>query len=264
MNETHEANRRRWNEMAGDWEDRLNREGLWRRCHKEPGLAFDGGALETIRELIGPIRGKDVCVIGSGDNLAAYALAGLGARVTSTDISEERLKLASERAEILGLSIDFVRSDAANLESLPDSGFDLVCSTNGFFVWIDDLQGVFSEVERILKSGGAYVFYDIHPFTRPWKEQAAPIEMAKSYWDTGPFQGTEEDSFEHHWTLADLLNPLAQAGLVLKKVVESPARDAAFWHGSDEIADAGDSLLDWRTHPRAGLPVWLTVAASAP
>lgn len=264
MNETHEANRRRWNEMAGDWEDRLNREGFWRRCHKEPGLAFDGGALETIRELTGPIRGKDVCVIGSGDNLAAYALAGMGARVTSTDISEERLKLAADRAKALDLSIDFVRSDAANLESLPDSSFDLACSTNGFFVWIDDLQGVFSEVERILKSGGAYVFYDIHPFTRPWKEQAAPIEMAKSYWVTGPFQGTEEDSFEHHWTLADLLNPLAQAGLVLKKVVESPARDAAFWHGSDEIAEADDSLLDWRTHPRAGLPVWLTVAASAP
>lgn len=264
MNEIHEANRKRWNEMAGDWEDRLNREGLWRRCHKEPGLAFDAGALETIREMMVTLRGRRVCVIGSGDNLAAYALGGLGARVTSTDISEERLKLAADRAEALGLSIDFVRSDAANLDSLPDSGFDLVCSTNGFFVWIDDLQGVFSEVERILKPGGAYVFYDIHPFTRPWKEQAAPIEMAKSYWDTGPFQGTEEDSFEHHWTLADLLNPLAQAGLVLKKVVESPARDAAFWHGSDEIAEADDSLLDWRTHPRAGLPVWLTVAASAP
>ncbi len=264
MNEIHEANRKRWNEMAGDWEDRLNREGLWRRCHEEPGLAFDAGALETIREMMGTLRGRRVCVIGSGDNLAAYALAGLGARVTSTDISEERLKLAADRAEALGLSIDFVRSDAANLDSLPGSSFDLVCSTNGFFVWIADLQGVFSEVGRILKSGGAYVFYDIHPFTRPWKEQVPSVEMAKSYWDTGPFQGTEEDSYEHHWTLADLLNSLAQAGLVLKKVVESPARDAAFWRGSDEIADAGDSLLDWRIHPRAGLPVWLTVAASAP
>ena len=119
MNEIHEANRRRWDEMAEDWEERLNRDGLWRRCHREPGLAFEGGALETIREMIGTFGGKRVCVIGSGDNLAAYALASLGARVTSTDISEERLRLAADRADALGLSIEFVCSDAASLDSLP-------------------------------------------------------------------------------------------------------------------------------------------------
>ncbi len=242
----------------------MNRDGLWQRCHREPGLAFDGGALETIREMMGTLDGKRVCVIGSGDNLAACALAGLGARVTSTDISGERLKLASTRADSLGLSMEFVRSDAARLDSLSDSCFDLVCSTNGFFVWIADLYGVFLEVTRILKPGGAYVFYDVHPFTRPWKEQVAPIEMTKTYWNTGPFRGSGEDSYEHHWTLADLLNPLTQAGLVLKKVIESPARDSGFWRGVNGAADADDSLLDWRTNPRAGLPVWLTVAASAP
>ena len=33
-----------------------------------------------------------VCVIGSGDNYAAFALAGLEAAATSTDISEQQLK----------------------------------------------------------------------------------------------------------------------------------------------------------------------------
>ncbi len=264
MNEIHEANRRRWNDMAGDWEERLNRDSLWRRCHREPELAFEGGALGTLREMVGTVDGRRVCVIGSGDNLAAYALAGLGARVTSTDISEERLSLASDRADSLGLSMEFVRSDAASLDSLSDSSFDLVCSTNGFFVWIADLFGVFSEVARILKSGGAYVFYDVHPFTRPWKEQVAPVEIVKPYWDTGPFDGSEEESYEHHWTLADLLNPLAQAGLVLKKVIESPARDSGYWRGGNGEVDRDDSMLDWRANPRAGLPAWLTVAASAP
>ena len=264
MNEIHEANRRQWDDMAADWEERLNRDGLWRRCHREPELAFEGWTLETIREMMGTLDGKRVCVIGSGDNMVACALASLGARVTSTDISEARLKLASARAEALGLSMEFVRSDAASLDSLSDSSFDLVCSTNGFFVWIADLAAVFSEVARILKSGGAYVFYDVHPFMRPWKEQLGPVEMAKPYWDTGPFHESEEDSYEHHWTIADLLNPLAQAGLVLKEVIESPARDAAYWGERNETADADNSLLDWRTNPRAGLPVWLTVSAMVP
>ena len=142
--------------------------------------------------------------------MAAYALSGLGAAVTSTDISEERLKLAADRADILGVSIDFVRSDAADLGFADDSTFDRLLH-KWLFVWIAKLGAVFREVSRILKPGGAYVFYDIHPFMRPWKEQVMPIEMEKPYWDTGPFQESADGSYEFNWTLADLLNPLAQA-----------------------------------------------------
>ena len=262
MSKIHEANRRHWNNQATTWEERLNRDGRWRRCRKEPELAFEGETLSTIREVVGDLRDKQVCIIGSGDNMAAYALAGLGAVVTSTDISEERLKLAASRAETLGVSIEFVRSDAADLGFADDSTFDLVCSTNGFFVWIANLGGVFREVSRILKPGGAYVFYDIHPFMRPWKEQITPIEMEKPYWDTGPFRESADGSYEFNWTLADLLNPLAQAGLALKKVLESPAQDPGFWRGGGDTIDIDESLFDWRRNPRAGLPVWLTVAAS--
>ena len=262
MSKIHEANRQHWNSQATTWEERLNRDGRWRRCDKEPELAFEGETLATIREMVGNLHNKRVCIIGSGDNMAAYALSGLGAVVTSTDISEERLKLAADRAEILGVSIDFVRSDAADLGFADDSTFDLVCSTNGFFVWIADLNAVFREVSRILKPGGAYVFYDIHPFMRPWKEQVIPIEMAKPYWDTGPFQESADGSYEFNWTLADLLNPLAQAGLRLKKVLESPTQDPRFWQGSGDASEIDESLLDWKQNPRAGLPVWLTVAAS--
>ena len=162
---------------------------------------------------------------------------------------EERLKLAASRAEVLGVSIEFVRSDAAALGFADDSTFDLVCSTNGFFVWIADLGAVFREVSRILKPGGAYVFYDIHPFMRPWKDQVMPIEMEKPYWETGPFQGSADGSFGFNWTLADLLNPLAQAGLTLKKVLESPAQDSRFWQGSNDAPGTDESLLDWKANP---------------
>ena len=262
MSKIHEANRQHWNSQATTWEERLNRDGCWRRCHKEPELAFEGETLATIQEMVGDLHNKQVCIIGSGDNMAAYALAGLGAVVTSTDISEERLKLAADRAETLDVLIDFVRSDAADLGFADDSTFDLVCSTNGFFVWIADLGGVFREVSRILKPGGTYVFYDIHPFMRPWKEQVTPIEMEKPYWDTGPFRESADESYEFNWTLADLLNPLAQAGLRLKKIVESPAQDPGFWQESGDTSSPDESLLDWRRNPRAGLPVWLTVAAA--
>jgi len=260
--ELHDANRRRWEAAADDWKRLRDQDGGWRRCPQEPHLAFEGQVLETVFEVIGALEGKKVCVVGSGDNYAAFALAGSGAEVTSVDISEQQLQDAASRASEIGLEIRFICADAADLRSLADSNFDLVCSTNGFFVWLADLPMVFSEIARILKPGGYYVFYDVHPFQRPWKDQVKPIEMAKQYWDRDPYESCAgETAYKSHWTLADILNALVESGLSVRKVVESAAVNSRFWQGPSYGPGTDDSLQDWRHNPRAGLPVWLTVAA---
>ncbi len=260
-NQMHEANRKHWDANSSWW--RALTEGDWRNCVREPTLAFEAGALEMIGELAGStLTGKKVCVIGSGDNYAAFALAGMGAIVTSTDISGGRIKDAAERARELGLDIRFVRCDAAGLTPIPDGEFDLVCSTNGFFVWVADLAAVFAAVTRVLKSGGHYVFYDVHPFLRPWKDQTT-IEMSKPYFETGPFatQSPDEPTYEFHWTVSDIVNSLLSSGLAIRRLAETPADDSRFWQGPSCRHGTDDSLLDWRKNPRAGLPAWLAVAA---
>ena len=243
-NEMHEANRKYWNISTPEWQ-KLD-EGDWRKCPQQPYLAFHGRALEMINEFVGELGGKHVCIIGSGDNYAAFALAGLGADVTSTDISQPRLDVAKQRAHILGLDIDFIRCDAAGLSPVPDGGFDLVVSTNGFFVWISDLTAVFSAVNRILKPGGYYVFCDVHPFQRPWKDQNA-IEIEKPYYETGPFLYGEQaqTAYEFHWTMSAIINSLLESGLNVRRIAESPARNSSFWGGqsygpgTDEVFKTG-------------------------
>jgi SAM-dependent methyltransferase len=266
MNQIHEANRAHWDAAADCWRELRDEDQAWRRCLQEPALAFDGQALEMIREYAGELAGKDACVIGSGDNLAVFALAGMGARVTSTDISGRQLAVAEERALELGLEIAFVRCDAAGLDPLADNAFDLVCSSNGFLVWIADPAQVFSAVHRVLRPGGHYIFYDVHPFQRPWKDQRAPLEMEKPYCETGPFEYKEEgrSTYEFHWTLGELLNALLGSGLAIRKLSEDPARDSRFWQDASYLPGTDDSLLDSRSNPRAGLPVWLTMAAQKP
>ena len=260
----HEANGKSWDRLAPGWAEMRDRDGLWRRCPSEPGLGFEGGALELIGGFSGDLEDREVCVIGSGDNYAAFALAGMKGRVTSVDISARQLETASERAAKLGLSITFVQDDATVLKSLDASEFDLVCSTNGFFVWIADLQALFREVFRVLKPGGHYIFYDVHPFQRPWMEQAAPIEVEKPYWQTGPYRDAKDGTFEFNWTLADILNPAADAGLTLRSFMESPARNPDFWEGSSYQPVDDSRMLDWRENPRAALPVWLSAALQKP
>jgi len=261
--EMHEANRRYWDTAAPRWRE-LDEED-WRRCPEQPSIALEGNVLDMIGEFVGTLAGKPACVLGSGDNYAAFALAGLGAVVTSIDISEQRLRVAEARAGILGLAIDFVRSDAADLKSIRDAQYELVCSTNGFFVWIADLIRLYSEVSRVLKPGGYYICYDIHPFMRPWKDQTT-IEMEKPYFQTGPIQSEEQGqtTYEFHWTLGDIINSLLGSGLVLRRILETTAQDSRFWKGASYGRGTDDSLLDWNTNPRAGLPTWLTIVAQRP
>ena len=260
----HDANRLHWDKSAGYWTEMRERDGLWRRCPAEPELGFAGGAFELIGSSAGDLEGKEVCVVGSGDNHAVFALAGMKARVTSIDISERQLETASARANQLGLKVDFVQADATDLHSLSDRKFDLVCSTNGFFVWIADLRAVFEEILRILKPGGYYVFYDVHPFQRPWAERTLPIEVDKPYWQTGPLRDEKEGTFEFNWTLADIFNPLADTGFVLGRILERPAGDSSFWEGSSYMPGKNDGLLDWKKNPRAALPFWLAAVLQRP
>ena len=67
-----------------------------------------------------------MAVLGSGDNQVAFALAGLGAKVMSIDISDRQITVARRRAVALGLEMDFLRADIVDLRDLGDATFDLV------------------------------------------------------------------------------------------------------------------------------------------
>lgn len=143
MDKMSNANQRYWDALAPAWQTLRDQDQLWRQCPRQPELAFEGEALAFIRKYAGPLHNQRVMVIGSGDNYAAFALAGLGAQVTSTDLSARQLEIARQRADQLGLKIEFLRADAGALEGLEDDSFDLVCSSNGFFVWIAEPGQVF-------------------------------------------------------------------------------------------------------------------------
>lgn len=261
MNKLHEANRQSWNANAQFWKELRDRDQLWRKCCDTPEIAFEGQALELIQYYIKDIATKQICIIGSGDNYAAFALASLGAAVTSVDISENQLAVAQERAKALGLDMNFVRADAANLTLLADNLFDLVFSSNGFYVWIADLPGVLSEITRVLRPGGYYIFYDVHPFQRPWSHaKVEAIEMVKPYWEVGPTieEGTNPQ-YEFHYTMADLVNAIVDSGLLIRRMIESPPSDSRFWQDFAYEPGTDKRLMDWRINPRTGLPAWLTL-----
>ena len=74
--------------------------------------------------------GKRVLEIGCGIGTDTINFARAGAQVVACDLSAESIKIASQRAEVFGLSerISFVNTDAELMEGVPDGPFDLIYS----------------------------------------------------------------------------------------------------------------------------------------
>jgi len=207
--------------VSSAWQARVDAEGIWRRCRDAPDLVFGEEELAWLRG----IRGRRVAVLGSGDNLAVFALAGLGAEVTSIDISQEQLACGADRARELGLNIHFVRADVTALDEIPTETFDAVYTGGHVAVWVSDLDKYYAEAARILVSGGLFIVSEYHPFRRIFRANAERYEIETRYLNRGPYEYDRADenalgaamseplpSFESHWTVGDFLNAVIGAG----------------------------------------------------
>ena len=210
---------------------------------------------QTERDHLGDLHGKSVCVLGSGDNQVVFALAGLGASVTSIDIAQAQLDIAADRAEVLGLDIVFHRADVTDLSDIPDNSFDCVYTGGHVAVWVSDLANYYAEAGRILGRGGLFFVNEYHPFRRIWRPEGTGLAVEAPYGDRGPFRYQSDAdvlrpssgalvSYEHHWTVSDMINAVLGAGcqIVLTK-------------------EYGDHVGEWEGAPVFGLPECLLIIA---
>jgi len=218
MNKLHEANRAFWNASAEWNKEKEDKRGLWMRCHEDPTLVLSAAEMPFLKN----VQEKDVCVLGSGDNQLVFALAGMGGKVTSVDISERRLEIAKERAHTLGLEVTFLRADVTDLGSIRDGSFDLVYTGGHTSVWVSDIRKYYAEAVRILKPGGTFVVNEYHPIRRMWLESEG-LKPCRRYFNRGPYKYQSDEglpTFEFHWTVADHVQAVVDAGCILLKVDE--------------------------------------------
>ena len=218
VEDTHETNRANWNASARWWQEREDKRGHWRQSKSNPNVVLSPEELAFLRDL----DGKEACVLGSGDNEVVFALAGLGATVTSVDISERRLEIAAQRAHVLGLEVSFVRADVVDLSQLRDDAFDLVYTGGHVAVWVSDILKYYAEAVRILRQNAVFIVNEYHPIRRMWADGNS-LGPCHRYFNRGPYEygsGEELPHFEYHWTVADHVEACLEAGCTLLKLAE--------------------------------------------
>ncbi|MBR3106570.1 MAG: class I SAM-dependent methyltransferase [Clostridia bacterium] len=245
-----------WNETSdSEWYRSLRTDEAIRRLKEKPESAFHPAVYDLIRKYLPDMKGRRILLPSSGDNHAAFALAMMGAHVTSADISERQLENAAVIAERLCLDIEFVCDDTMKLSHIRDQAYDMVYTSNGTLSWIYDMDSMYRNIYRVLKTGGFSVMYDMHPFNRPFSGEAwkAPL-IVKSYHDVFP---------DLHWRLQDIINSQIKAGLSICELAELPASDASFWFTYAELQKKSPEELEginnWKKNPMAALPAWVTL-----
>ena len=237
---------------------------------KAPRRAFPREVWAMLQEAFPDLAGKRVLVPSCGDSFAVYGLHLLGARVTACDLSARQIENARRVAERQGWDIPFLQADSMTLDGLPDSTFDLVYTSNGAHVWISDLPMMYRNFHRVLKPSGAYLFFETHPFHRPFQDTGfrgfKRVKVKQSYADTHALV----KDHEYAWRIEDFLRALLGAGFKIEDLRELMPREDDLmghaWHYKTYEEREKDKFAryDWHKNPPAALPAWLAVRAAKP
>jgi SAM-dependent methyltransferase len=128
------------------------------RTKKYPQGWFYNELLEmpAVLELLGNVRGKKILDLGCGTGIYAKLLTKKGAIVKGFDISPEMIKIAKQENPKLDLKV----GSAYNIPF--NEKFDIVL---GSLVvdYIRDWNKMFSEIRRVLKDNGIFIFSTGNP-----------------------------------------------------------------------------------------------------
>jgi len=254
------ATQAQWDAFSNEY---FGREGeeyriTLQRIIESPVRAFPRETWAMLHEAFPDLAGKKVLVPSCGDSYAVFGFHLLGADVTAADLSSQQIKNARHRAEEQGWDIPFAQADSMTLEGLPDDTYDLVYTSNGAHVWIRDLAMMYESFRRVLKPGGMYIFFEVHPFHRPFK-QGKRLKVVK------PYTAVEEGKY--HWRVEDFVRALLGAGFTVRDFRElMPHEDDlmpyAWQYKSYKVREKDKyAKYDWRKFPAAALPAWLGIRA---
>jgi len=239
-----EQNRLSWNAVVGAHDS--HRANL-------PEFLRDGGSTLFPEEvgLLGDVRGKTLLHLQCNSGGDSISLAGLGARVTGVDISDDAVTSARKLARQVGARVRFERADLYDwLREASHEGrrFDAVFASYGVVCWLPDLVAWAGSIERILEPSACFVLVDFHPVAdifdehgnhaRDYPAGGEPMYLQEGVGDyvaasggsltpSGYLEGAtgflnSEGANLFRWGLGEVVTALAEAGLRITALHEYP------------------------------------------
>jgi ubiquinone/menaquinone biosynthesis C-methylase UbiE len=194
----------------------------------------------AVADMIGPVENQRALDLGCGSGVYSLRFARLGAEVAALDLSEAMIALAREKARERGLKIDFRVADISKPLAFDDGEFDLVFTATVLH-YVEDLEGFFSEVARVMKPRGQMIASVLHPTSTALfpeidsKNQGqmvyfgSRVRKIETPWlEFGEVSDEGRQIISYHHTVADYFNAIISAGLSVIEMREPrPSKEFA-------------------------------------
>lgn len=202
--------------------------------------------VRLVFELAGPLGGRSVLDVGTGDGTYALEAAARGGHVTGVDVEPTMLQAAAERAASGELTVTFAR---ASTETLPfdSASFDLVLAITVLFSLTEPSLAV-REMARVLRPGGKLVVGELGRYSLWAASRRIRGWLGSRTWRNADF-----------WSRAELRRCLRDAGLCHHEV-----RGAVYYPPNGHCARRFGALDPWLSRLQAPGAAFLAIAADKP
>ncbi len=217
------ANKAAWNLLAKDHYLEFKR----RYSLKDNLLSPD-----IIKEL-GDIRGQSLIHLQCNTGSDTLSLSRLGATVSAVDLAPDNLIYAKKLFDDFKTSGTFYEADLMEFGDTHSQKYDIVFTSEGAIGWLPDFNKWAQTIKKLLKPGGFFYLYEIHPFFLMFDEDAFPNQELNIKY---PYFGRQMDRSEtiggyaaqtrqgvsYYWmySISEVVNALINAGLKIEFINE--------------------------------------------
>ena len=223
---------------------------------------------------VGDVKGKSLLHLQCHFGLDTLSWAREGAIVTGIDISSEGIRLAKLLAKKAMLEAKFIESNLYDLPKVLSEKFDIVYTSMGVLIWLNDLKEWGKIIAEFLKPGGFFYIAEIHPFSMVFDNETEGIKDLQVYFDyfhdpkplefivdgsyaTGAGKMEPKKNYEWTHSMSDIINSLIQAGLRIEFLNEYPFSVWKQFPFSERRSDGYCYLTD----QKAEIPLSFTLKA---
>lgn len=180
----------------------------------------------AMRKAVGDVKGLKIFEVGCGPGILAEYLVHEGAKVVGFDVSPKMIELAKKRNP---KNATFFVADGAKplpLDNTHNEQFDMVVASLAID-YIKDWSTPLSEIHRLLKSKGKFIFTIQHPLGS-WNwykpECAFGVQYVEATW-----KGFNDEPVimpDYYRSFEEVINPLVKAGFKILNVEDLKPIDA--------------------------------------
>ena len=190
-----------------------------------------------IKKMLPFLENKKILDLGGGTGRFALLFSEYNPEsITVVDISKQMLSIGKQKADKSNSKIKFIKADICDLKELQNNSYDFIFSSTTFH-YLENLEGVFNNVSRLLKTDGKAIISTIHPiYTSQYPIANGEVFPSDCDWEVRYMDKRERSyiqpwiefnseienylSISYHHTISDYVNAIYNAGLKIERFEE--------------------------------------------